>query len=64
MRDRTIGPYRADNNCSIYIIFRVFKLCEKEIGMRLFVDPEGMRQRRELEFDAETYEVTPGVLAR
>lgn len=63
MRDWTLGTYRAENTRHIYIVFRVFKLRGDEIGLKLYVDPEGMRQRRELEFNADKYEVTPSVRA-
>lgn len=42
------------------MIFRVFNLGSNSIGVKLLVDPEGMRQRGELVFTAETWSVIPG----
>ena len=41
----------------IYIIFRVFKLGQLGMGMRMIVDPEIRRRRGELEFTAELFTV-------
>jgi hypothetical protein len=44
----------------VYIVFRVFNLGQESIGMRLYVDPDVMRARRELLFTAESWTIVPG----
>jgi hypothetical protein len=44
----------------VYVILRVFNLDKDNIDMRVFVDPEGMRERKQLVFTAESYSVIPG----
>ncbi|GES62023.1 chaperone protein htpG [Aspergillus terreus] len=46
-------------NC-VYVIFRVFNLGCDSVGVKVYVDPEYMRARKELSFTAETWSVTPG----
>ena len=41
---------------NVYIIFRVFDLKGK-IGLRVYVDPEAVRQHGELDFHIETWAV-------
>jgi len=43
----------------VYIIIRVYNLGQANMGVRLYVDPEGLRQRGELNFTAESYTVAP-----
>ena len=45
---------------SVYVVFRVFNLGEDDVGLRVLVDPESMRQREELAFTAETWSVVAG----
>jgi hypothetical protein len=45
----------------IYVIFRVFNLGNDSIGLKVLVDPEGMRLRGELAFTALTWSVVAGV---
>lgn len=44
----------------VYIILRVFNLDNDDIDMRIYVDPEGMRAARTLDFTAESWSVVPG----
>jgi hypothetical protein len=46
---------------SIYVIFRVSKLGGNSMELTIYVDPEVMRQERNLEFTAETWSVVPGL---
>ena len=43
----------------IYIILRIFNIGQERIGIHIYVDPESMRIRSELEFTAEKYFVVP-----
>ncbi|KAI9372834.1 hypothetical protein BJX61DRAFT_542344 [Aspergillus egyptiacus] len=43
----------------VYVVFRVFNLGRDSVGVKVYVDPESMRERRELLFTAETWSVTP-----
>ena len=42
----------------VYVIFRVYNLGLDSVGVRVFVDPENMRERGELSFTAENWSVT------
>lgn len=42
----------------VYVIFRVYNLGLDSIGVRVLVDPEGMRQRNEVSFTADSWSVT------
>ncbi|KAL4899989.1 hypothetical protein BDW74DRAFT_171075 [Aspergillus multicolor] len=44
----------------VYVIFRVFNVGQPDIGVRVYVDPNVMSQRRELLFTPETWTVVPG----
>jgi hypothetical protein len=63
MQDNTNGSCRVDSTGSIYLVFRVFNLRGGEIGLRIYADPEVLRQKRELMFSADKYAVTPGIIA-
>jgi hypothetical protein len=43
----------------VYIIIRVYNLGQENMGVRLYVDPEALRQSGELMFTAESYTVAP-----
>jgi hypothetical protein len=43
----------------VYVIFRVFNLGRDDIGVRVLVDPEAMRQENQLLFTSETWSVRP-----
>lgn len=58
--DMTIGGPGDAESPSIYIVFRVFGLGGERIGLKLYVDPEALRRKRALDFNADKYEVTPG----
>ena len=47
-----------DQDC-IYVIFRVFDLYKDSIDMRVYMDPDIMRQRGDLIFTAESWSVVP-----
>lgn len=44
----------------VYIIFRVFNIGSKGMGMRVYVDPEELRLQEDLVFTGEHWSVTPG----
>jgi hypothetical protein len=43
----------------VYVIFRVYNLGQESIGVKILVDPWGMRQK--LVFEAENYSVKPSM---
>ncbi|KAJ5533062.1 hypothetical protein N7494_009614 [Penicillium frequentans] len=43
----------------VYMIFRVSKVTSDNIGMKLYFDPEQLRQERRLVFTADTWSVRP-----
>ena len=43
----------------IYVVLRVFNLGKPNMGMRVYVDPEYLRQESKLEFTAESWTVIP-----
>lgn len=47
-------------NPDIYLIFRVHHLGKRNMGVQVYVDPEGMRQEGSLVFRSESYSVRPG----
>jgi hypothetical protein len=49
----------AQASAEVYIILRVFNLNKNDIDMRLYVDPAGMEERRDLIFTPESYSVVP-----
>ena len=49
----------AQASTEVYIILRVFNLNNDDIDMRLYVDPAGMEERRDLIFTPEPYSVVP-----
>jgi hypothetical protein len=46
------GAGQADNTDNIYVILRVFNLGKDSVSLKALVDPEGMRGRGELGFEA------------
>lgn len=48
----------------VYVIFRVYNLGRDSIGVRVLVDPEGLRQRGGLQFTAESWSVSTGTSVR
>ncbi|KAJ5809606.1 uncharacterized protein N7503_001824 [Penicillium pulvis] len=50
------GPTEDDR---VYMIFRVSKVTSRNIGMKLYFDPEKLRQERRLIFTADTWSVRP-----
>lgn len=57
MRDFSYDQTRNINR--VYMIFRVFNLGQDTVGLKVLVDPEGLRLRRELAFTAEKWSVVP-----
>lgn len=57
------GPGQEDSVDSVYVIMREFKfnLGKDSANVRVLVDPEGMRRRGELYFEAESWRVRPTV---
>lgn len=45
---------------SIYVIFRVFNLTNDSIGVRVYVNPDKMKEEEELVFSVDTWSVIPG----
>jgi hypothetical protein len=60
MYNTSQGESGLENPDSIYLIARVFNLGQSTIQMRLYVDPEMMKVRRQLLFTAENWSVAPG----
>lgn len=50
--------YSTDN--SMYVIFRVFNMTKDSIGVRIYVNPDQMREEEELVFKVDAWSVTPG----
>jgi hypothetical protein len=57
MKRMTLEPQRVASE--IYIIFRVFSLDRKNMGVRIYLDPEGLRREGSLDFISESYSVIP-----
>ena len=60
MQEKSNGESGLDHPDCIYVVFRVFNLGQEPIGMRLYVDPDVIRARRELLFTAESWTIVPG----
>ena len=60
MQEMSNGESGLDHPDGIYVVFRVFNLGQKSIGMRLYVDPDVIRARKELSFTAESWTIVPG----
>ncbi|KAK1676480.1 hypothetical protein BDP55DRAFT_727811 [Colletotrichum godetiae] len=55
MRDHVV---RKDIN-AIYVIFRVYHLGRSNMGFKVYLDPEELRDRKQLSFTAEKWSITP-----
>lgn len=44
---------------TVYIIVRVFKLGTRDVGLRVYLDPDVMRREGRLIFTGETWSVRP-----
>lgn len=53
--------HNIEDRSEVYMILRVFWLDSNNIGMRVYLDPEQMRQEGGLIFTGETWSITPGV---
>ncbi|KKZ64488.1 hypothetical protein EMCG_09530 [[Emmonsia] crescens] len=60
MQNTSHGESSSEDLDSIYVILRVFNVGQDSAGMKVYVDPDFMRERRELSFPAETWSVVPG----
>lgn len=60
MQNTSHGESGSEDLDSIYVILRVFNVGQDSAGMKVYVDPDFMRERRELSFTAETWSVVPG----
>jgi hypothetical protein len=59
MQDLTATASGDPSSSAIYAVFRVFNLGMGRPGVRIYLDPEAMRQKGDLEFTAETWSVVP-----
>ena len=50
---------QQENMSHVYIILRVFNLGKASASVKVLVDPEGMRLRGELNFEAEKWRIRP-----
>ncbi|KAF0329343.1 ino80 chromatin remodeling complex protein [Colletotrichum asianum] len=50
----------TDDSDTMYVIFRVYNLGQKDIGLKVYVDPETLRLAGRLKFTGETWSVVPG----
>lgn len=57
MQDKSNNNAADRQTQNLYVIFRVFNLGGDSVGLKVLVDPEGMRQRGELTFTADTWSV-------
>jgi hypothetical protein len=48
-----------ESSDEIYIIFRVYQLNKETMGVRIYIDPESLRQQGRLVFTADSYNVVP-----
>ncbi|CAH0025380.1 unnamed protein product [Clonostachys rhizophaga] len=53
--------HNIEDRSEVYMILRVFWLDSNNIGMRVYLDPEQMRQEGGLIFTGETWSITPGI---
>jgi hypothetical protein len=56
---RNYSYHRTRNLDRIYVIFRVYNIGQDSVGLKVLVDPEGMRSRQELAFTPEKWSVVP-----
>jgi hypothetical protein len=61
MQTMSNGESGREHPDCIYVVFRIFNLGQEFIDMRVYVDPDVMRARRELSFTAESWSVAPGI---
>lgn len=59
MKDMSNGESGSVNPATVYVIFRVFNLDKDSVDLRIYVDPEVMREKRALVFTAKTWTVVP-----
>ncbi|KAF7182145.1 hypothetical protein CNMCM7691_001533 [Aspergillus felis] len=47
----------------IYVIFRVYYMGKESMGLKIYIDPESLRQEQSLIFSPESYSVYPSLVA-
>lgn len=47
------------STAKIFVIFRVFSIDKKNVGMRVYVDPWKLKKTGELHFTTDKWTVTP-----
>lgn len=57
MQRMRLEPGRAARK--VYAVLRVFNLDSRDIGLRVYLDPETLKTDGVLEFTAESYSVKP-----
>jgi hypothetical protein len=50
------NPYQKKE---VYALFRVYGLNSGHVGVKIYIDPEAARKDGRLEFDVESWSVTP-----
>lgn len=55
MQNYRLEPDRRSQN--VYLLARVFGIASKEVGLRIYVDPETARRNGELQFSVDTWKV-------
>ncbi|KAL4924172.1 uncharacterized protein BDV17DRAFT_301281 [Aspergillus undulatus] len=58
MQTMADADYNPDHDC-VYVIFRVYNLGRRDVGMKVYVNPGLMKERGELLFGADTWTVEP-----
>ena len=57
MEDNTL---RGGNRDSVYGVFRVYNLGQADMDLKIYIDPEDLRETNSLNFTAENWSVVPG----
>ncbi|KAF5680457.1 hypothetical protein FDENT_8396 [Fusarium denticulatum] len=52
--------HHTEDHSEIYIVFRVFQLNSDGVGLRVYTDPEKLRQDGALLFKGQAWSITPG----
>jgi hypothetical protein len=59
MQSSTNGPSGHENQGVVYVLFRVFNLGRRSMGVVLYVDPEEHRRAGRLSFKRDKWTVVP-----
>lgn len=57
---RDVHANHTEDRSIVYLICRVFNINRDTIGMRVYLDPEQLRQDGQLRFAGQAWSVTPG----